>query len=1082
LVINKRKILQSAQKHMQKGALDKALKDYTSLLEGDPKDVNIRLKVGDIHLKQGDTDEAVASYLKVAQLFMKDGFDSKAIALFKQVTRIDPKRYDVYLPLSELYQRLGLSSDAMKALQTAADAHYREGDKDQALDLLRKMATIDPSNTTNRLRVAELLRQESRESEALCEYDEVAEELDRQGDAEGRVKVLQKILELDPGRTATFVALGSALVEQKKWSQAGTNAENMIEALPGEPEGYELLAEICRNTDREGDLPEIYRRLAEVYKDRGDEDHAREIMQRFVSTTALDAGTSDDPILESDGELSMNAAIGGDGTLVMAPDQLADSGFLSNQTLRLGDPISDPEIADPEAAEDTSEMSQSSLPPLASFEGEPTSEEEAPEPEGDPEQLFAEASVYFRYGKHERAVASLRAILSQDPDHRAALEKLGEALVATGDTENAVTAFSRAAEAAQSEGDDAAFESLRERIEALDPTAAETRVPLPAQEESEPGQETAPEEDPVFQELGTKVDSGVEAGAADETLDSDESIEFEIEDDFELDDIPDAAEAGAAESELGEEASAEADDIECDLGAGEPCFEDGEDLGVEEEDDLPESAVPDAAPAEPSLDETIARAAPSPSGVSSTTPQQMVEELEEADFYFQQGLHDEAAEVYNRILRVAPNHPHAMLRLGEIEAALGETGQALPEQDSTLDLDPAVGVEETPPETPDAEFGDAGPEPTESTTEQGDGEESGFDMDLADPSSLPGFEGVADLDVDAPQEPAAVAEPASGAAPALQAEETLRIVPDETTAPTDSDAEETAAAGDFDLAAELSGAFDGEDTGPFSGGMGGTTEEEGFELVFSAFKQGVQEAFGEGDFEARYDLGIAYKEMGLLEDAIGEFQIALGEPTRKLASLHAMGLCALELERVSDAISHLEQALAVPEVPADQQSALHFDLGRAYQEQGNLARAREAYEMVAAVDPDFGDVGERIAELTRMEESGSPDEARGEPEEETFESFDGLIEGVEPQPESESYESFEDLMSEDDDDEDEAFDGIEAPMAEGEPVGAELDAEPAPEPEPVVAELDAEPAPELEPAPEPSAPKKPARRKKISFV
>ena len=73
---------------------------------------------------------------------------NKAIALYKQVTRIDPKRYDVYLPLSELYQRLGLNSDAMKALQTAADAHYREGDKNQALDLLRKMATFDPSNTT----------------------------------------------------------------------------------------------------------------------------------------------------------------------------------------------------------------------------------------------------------------------------------------------------------------------------------------------------------------------------------------------------------------------------------------------------------------------------------------------------------------------------------------------------------------------------------------------------------------------------------------------------------------------------------------------------------------------------------------------------------------------------------------------------------------------------------------------------------------------------------------------------------------------------------------------------------------------
>ena len=53
------------------------------------------------------------------------------------------------------------------------------------------------------------------------------------------------------------------------------------------------------------------------------------------------------------------------------------------------------------------------------------------------------------------------------------------------------------------------------------------------------------------------------------------------------------------------------------------------------------------------------------------------------------------------------------------------------------------------------------------------------------------------------------------------------------------------------------------------------TEEEGFEQVFHAFKSGVERELGESDHEARYDLGIAYKEMGLLDDAIGEFRIAM---------------------------------------------------------------------------------------------------------------------------------------------------------------------------------------------------------------
>ena len=159
MAINKRKVLEAAQKFLQKGALDKALKEYQTLLQADPRDSNSRLKLGDIHLKLGQKDEAIGAYLRVAEQFMKDGFDAKAVALYKQITKIDANRSDVQVPLAELYQRLGLTSEAMAALQTAADAYHREGRKRDALELLRKMASLDPTNTTSRMKIAELLRQ-----------------------------------------------------------------------------------------------------------------------------------------------------------------------------------------------------------------------------------------------------------------------------------------------------------------------------------------------------------------------------------------------------------------------------------------------------------------------------------------------------------------------------------------------------------------------------------------------------------------------------------------------------------------------------------------------------------------------------------------------------------------------------------------------------------------------------------------------------------------------------------------------------------------------------------------------------------
>ena len=80
------------------------------------------------------------------------------------------------------------------------------------------------------------------------------------------------------------------------------------------------------------------------------------------------------------------------------------------------------------------------------------------------------------------------------------------------------------------------------------------------------------------------------------------------------------------------------------------------------------------------------------------------------------------------------------------------------------------------------------------------------------------------------------------------------------------------------------------------------------------------------------------------------FRTCLDSEGRHLDSLHMMGLCALDLGRCQDAVNHLEQALAVPDLPAEMQAGLYFALGRAFQALGDLARAHSAYESVRAAD------------------------------------------------------------------------------------------------------------------------------------
>jgi tetratricopeptide (TPR) repeat protein len=1010
VAINKRKILESAQKNLQKGALDKALEDYRTLLKADPHDSNVLLKVGDLHLKLGKRGEAINAYVRVAQQFTRDGFDAKAVALYKQISRLDPKRHDVCVPLADLYARMGLVTDAIASLQAAADAAYRVGDKDGALELLRRMAGLDPTNTTNRLKVAELLAQEGRKGEALSEYEAVADELQRRGEEEERIKVLERVIAVEPDRVAALRDVTRAKLVQEQYAVARKLAEKLLAAQPDDLEGREMLGHALAGAGDEEHSREVFRELADLYRQRGDEDRARDLMQRFAGVEALVVDDSDarldtppPAVLELDTPAEVD-----DFLLEPSPPPQAKPPAKPAAPAKAAAPAAKPAPAPPpRAAAPPPEPAVAQLKRAAvpSIDPESTA----------PDQLLAEANVYLRYGKHERAVGALRAVLAKEPGHRAALEQLGDALAGMGEAAHAVTAYQRAVEAARNAGDVAGVTRMRQRLAALDAAAASLLAPA----EATPAEATpAAEREIIDEDIEIDLDGSLEVPEEDPTLEADASIPIDISD------------------ELG---------IEAD--AAPP---------------LEPAALEEAKPA-PELKLTKKAGETS----STTTPAQVAEELEEAEFYLEQGLLDEARRLYEKILAVAPNHPQAMLRLGEIGARAGAPAAAPPA--------PKSGAAPAPAPKP----APAAKPPAPAAIEIDLDEEIDFGGELEDPEPDTGIAPAspppraemppAPAPRPAPPPGAArapapppVAPPAPPLAPRMPARPQADVTTPSLPAPMLS-------GGEFDLAAELSGAL-GADDGPVRTLAG--TEEEAFEQVFSAFKSGVERELGDADHEARYDLGIAYKEMGLLDDAIGEFRIAMRAPERKLSCLHMMGLCALDLGRAADALGHLEQALSLPDLPSDQRVPLRYDLGRAYAAQGDVARARSAFEAVRAADPKFGDVARELAALaSRAPAKGAPTAP------ETYESFDDLMAGDtgEPVAKPVRYESFDELFA------DGTQEPVDAPAEKPVKSGKAEPAPPAPEPEPEVERAREPPAPEPAPsaAGERSGPKK---RKKISFV
>ena len=120
-------------------------------------------------------------------------------------------------------------------------------------------------------------------------------------------------------------------------------------------------------------------------------------------------------------------------------------------------------------------------------------------------------------------------------------------------------------------------------------------------------------------------------------------------------------------------------------------------------------------------------------------------------------------------------------------------------------------------------------------------------------------------------------------------------------------------------------------------------EQRDFQVMLSQFKKGIEENIDEADAEAHYDLGVAFKEMGLLEEAIGEFQKALRSDDTRLQAAEALGLCFYERGQLQVAATVMRRAVDTDPAGDDAKIGLLYWLGRCDEEQSKGAAALAYY-------------------------------------------------------------------------------------------------------------------------------------------
>ncbi len=1110
MAANKRKILEAARKHAQKGAKAKALKEFGKLLKLDPRDSKVRLEMGDTFRRWGQVPEAIEAYSNVADQFMQEGFDARAVAVFKQIQNLQPDSFTYHEPLAELYQRMGLTAEAIGCLETAAESYREAGQKQEALGLLRKMAAIDPSNTTSRIKVADLLQQEGMKEDAISEYDAVVAELELQGDTESVAKLFERILEIAPERVETLVLYARNLIDRNFAQRAESLAKRALE-VDRSPDHFELLADVYRMEKREEELVALYRELAEVYRERGDEERTREILQRHVpldeigSSTAPNGYIEEGENLNEDDDLLGDLSVG-DETTLLDGDLLSDPTLLvSDDDSQIGMPGPDADLdvlsSDPlDQASDSNEMT--TLLPDEPSEGTSSGSQEGADAGIDDSQLLVEASVYLRYGKRSQAIANLESILGRDANHRLALEKLGEALAEGDDSAKAVEMWSRAAKLAAESGEGDAAEVLRSRIAALDSEAAEALDlsvaggpdidvddQLITDDLIGEGNDDLSLSDVLIDDAGDDLsasddligdasdDLSISDDLGDEAIDDDLSIEDDLStpqsgdksSDIDGADLPelDLAEVSISDMEIEieiddasfamdsseEEESAESEE---EVAVADPSEVDDAGLDEISIDDL--AVADDADDGEPDTDDEIADTEPATAteaGGSDVSPEKIAEDLEEADFYKEQGLLEEAEAAYSKILEIAPNHPEAMVRLGELAAQRGDASESVsestdPEPEAAASTDSAS--EDLAADEIGADLADWGGNLPENEAQESDATDSDAlaldgSAELDPASEVDGVEAASAEEQDETGElPDASAEPEISAdgpeSEAVDEPEELESEKAEPESALESPVQDVAQASDrtdesvengddlgFDLAAELSESLDQDPGASASGSTGapgrGGTSGDGFASVFAEFKKGVSETLNEGDHQAHYDLGIAYREMGLLNDAFSEFQLAMESPERRVGCLQLMGMCAHEMGEPEQAVGHFTEALASEGSSEDTVLAITLDLGKAHEAVGDVAAARSAYEKIQAIKPKYADVAARLAELEKSVEAESEDDDSASTEE--YESFAEFLEDDEGSDEAEpdasadsaggaeeapAWETFDDVVAE----------------------------------------------------------------------
>jgi len=857
---DKAKLLKLAQKHLSKNNLDKAIKTFQQLVEVDPKDQRLILRLADIQARAGRKKEAIENYEKVAVGFMRQDFPPKAIAVYRTILRLEPELLSAYEKLAGLYKSQGLEAEALSQFENLFQVYEKKNDEDKQIEVLKLMADMDPENLGFQVRLGETLAKKGRKQEAAEAFAKAAATLSRRGFHDRASQLFEKITALNPDNTAVRRELCAHYLESGQYNEAQAEIEAILKIEPDDPRMVLLLGRILFQL---GDKKEGEEKLAQSIKIFLNAGELESVMREFL--------------------------------------------FVAQSHLRNG---------------------------------------EIDEAEAFYRQIMANVPGEVRAIKGIVSVAETRKDRVGQID---SLLLLGRTMQQGGDREGAVKAYRKVNEL------DSLNEEAKGFLEGAGPVepAAELPEALSISMEDDALDADLAEIEEV--ELLEAEEIELEAVLEDdidgeiEVLDEEEAEELALGDEaleeFVVEEIEEGVMPEIVLEDLGEDFADVEDVVEVSDGTGV----DPEPVDISE---MPTVDVVSQAPDEMSLEELLA----------------------EADVYERYGLGDKAEEALKKARAMAPDDQTVADRIAALES--GATADVLPSDDGLTSREMEVVSQLPEVQAQDQNLFEEDLEEADFYRSQGlDDEALRIYMSVLErnPQNQKASEGLASIEgmgatgkpvePDVPVEATLDSQFDPGSAKVVKSKLII-----EDSIPEDMD-------GFFDIAEELRIELADEmDTGADSGAADGPVS---FEDIFSQFKKGIEETLGDEEYETHYNLGIAYKDMGLHDDAIREFESGTRDPSLAQDSFSLMALCYVEKKEYESAINAIGQALEVSNEGS--KTGLFYQLGDVRERQKEWSEALSAYERVQLNDPTFEGIAQAVERMKNAIADGAPEEESVDP-------------------------------------------------------------------------------------------------------